>query len=92
MIQRDEETAQAKLFYAKLPDDIASRYCLLLDPMLGTRLDVLSDPVELAEPLSYVQLLVDPQSKRLKFSSTTESLKNESSSSTSFPAPKVFER
>jgi hypothetical protein len=35
LIQRDEETAQAKLFYAKLPDDIASRYCLLLDPMLG---------------------------------------------------------
>ena len=35
MIQRDEETAQAKLFYAKLPDDIQSRYCLLLDPMLG---------------------------------------------------------
>lgn len=35
LIQRDEETAQAKLFYAKLPDDIANRYCLLLDPMLG---------------------------------------------------------
>ncbi|GAA5987014.1 hypothetical protein JCM10908_000992 [Rhodotorula pacifica] len=36
LIQRDEETAQAKLFYAKLPDDIQSRYCLLLDPMLAT--------------------------------------------------------
>ncbi|GJN89597.1 hypothetical protein Rhopal_002584-T1 [Rhodotorula paludigena] len=36
LIQRDEETAQAKLFYAKLPDDIANRYCLLLDPMLAT--------------------------------------------------------
>ncbi|GAA6012520.1 hypothetical protein JCM8202_003357 [Rhodotorula sphaerocarpa] len=36
LIQRDEETAQAKLFYAKLPDDISSRYCLLLDPMLAT--------------------------------------------------------
>ncbi|GAA5866582.1 hypothetical protein JCM8547_005466 [Rhodosporidiobolus lusitaniae] len=36
LIQRDEETAQAKLFYAKLPDDIADRYCLLLDPMLAT--------------------------------------------------------
>lgn len=35
LIQRDEETHQAKLFYAKLPDDIAERYCLLLDPMLG---------------------------------------------------------
>uniref|UniRef100_A0A0H5FRQ7 uracil phosphoribosyltransferase n=1 Tax=Leucosporidium scottii TaxID=5278 RepID=A0A0H5FRQ7_9BASI len=36
LIQRDEETHQAKLFYAKLPDDIAQRYCLLLDPMLAT--------------------------------------------------------
>lgn len=36
LIQRDEETHQAKLFYAKLPDDIAERYCLLLDPMLAT--------------------------------------------------------
>ncbi len=35
LIQRDEETHQAKLFYAKLPDDIANRYSLLLDPMLG---------------------------------------------------------
>ncbi|OCH86023.1 PRTase-like protein [Obba rivulosa] len=36
LIQRDEETAQPKLFYAKLPQDIASRYVLLLDPMLAT--------------------------------------------------------
>ncbi|KAK4699779.1 hypothetical protein P7C70_g6478, partial [Phenoliferia sp. Uapishka_3] len=36
LIQRDEETALAKLFYAKLPDDIKERYCLLLDPMLAT--------------------------------------------------------
>jgi len=36
LIQRDEETAQAKLFYAKFPEDIATRYCLLLDPMLAT--------------------------------------------------------
>jgi len=35
LIQRDEETALAKLFYAKLPEDIAERYVLLLDPMLG---------------------------------------------------------
>ncbi|SCZ99025.1 BZ3500_MvSof-1268-A1-R1_Chr7-1g09359 [Microbotryum saponariae] len=41
LIQRDEETHQAKLFYAKLPDDIAQRYCLLLDPMLDL---VLSQP------------------------------------------------
>ncbi|UZJ53079.1 hypothetical protein CBS101457_002399 [Exobasidium rhododendri] len=36
LIQRDEETAQAKLFYAKLPGDIADRWVLLLDPMLAT--------------------------------------------------------
>ncbi|KAH9448373.1 hypothetical protein Pst134EA_027685 [Puccinia striiformis f. sp. tritici] len=35
LIQRDEETALPKLFYAKLPDDIQERYVLLLDPMLG---------------------------------------------------------
>ncbi|CAI2186857.1 5075_t:CDS:2, partial [Funneliformis geosporum] len=36
LIQRDEETAQPKLYYAKLPPDIESRYVLLLDPMLAT--------------------------------------------------------
>ncbi|KAI9633065.1 uracil phosphoribosyltransferase 1 [Dioszegia hungarica] len=36
LIQRDEETALPKLFYAKLPEDIAERYVLLLDPMLAT--------------------------------------------------------
>ncbi|CAO3573815.1 unnamed protein product [Mortierella alpina] len=36
LIQRDEETALPKLYYAKFPPDIASRYCLLLDPMLAT--------------------------------------------------------
>ncbi|KAF7297396.1 Uracil phosphoribosyltransferase [Mycena indigotica] len=35
LIQRDEETALPKLFYSKFPQDIASRYVLLLDPMLG---------------------------------------------------------
>lgn len=36
LIQRDEETAKPKLFYHKLPKDIAERYVLLLDPMLAT--------------------------------------------------------
>lgn len=36
LIQRDEETSQPKLFYSKLPHDIADRYVLLLDPMLAT--------------------------------------------------------
>nr|A5H0J4.1 RecName: Full=Uracil phosphoribosyltransferase; Short=UPRTase; AltName: Full=Pyrimidine-degrading protein 16; AltName: Full=UMP pyrophosphorylase; AltName: Full=Uracil catabolism protein 6 [Lachancea kluyveri]ABF58892.1 uracil phosphoribosyltransferase [Lachancea kluyveri] len=36
LIQRDEETALPKLFYEKLPDDIADRFVFLLDPMLAT--------------------------------------------------------
>ena len=36
LIQRDEETTLPKLFYDKLPEDIASRWVLLLDPMFAT--------------------------------------------------------
>lgn len=36
LIQRDEETAKPRLFYAKLPEDIKDRWVLLLDPMLAT--------------------------------------------------------
>lgn len=36
LIQRDEETSLPQLFYDKLPEDIAKRWVLLLDPMLGT--------------------------------------------------------
>jgi uracil phosphoribosyltransferase len=36
LIQRDEETARPRLFYDKLPEDIANRWVLLLDPMLAT--------------------------------------------------------
>ncbi|KAI8910295.1 uracil phosphoribosyltransferase-domain-containing protein [Gorgonomyces haynaldii] len=36
LIQRDEATAEARLYYAKFPPDIADRHCLLLDPMLAT--------------------------------------------------------
>lgn len=36
LIQRNEETAQPKLFYSKLPEDISTRKVLLLDPMLAT--------------------------------------------------------
>ncbi len=39
LIQRDEETAQPKLFYDKLPEDIAERWVLLLDPMFATGQD-----------------------------------------------------
>jgi uracil phosphoribosyltransferase len=36
LIQRDEITATPKLFYSKLPADIATRFVFLLDPMLAT--------------------------------------------------------
>lgn len=36
LIQRDEDTAEPKLFYVKLPPNIAKRYVFLLDPMLAT--------------------------------------------------------
>ncbi|KAF4509811.1 hypothetical protein G6O67_003948 [Ophiocordyceps sinensis] len=36
LIQRDEDTSQPKLFYDKLPADIAHRWVLLLDPMFAT--------------------------------------------------------
>jgi uracil phosphoribosyltransferase len=36
LIQRDEETCMPKLFYEKLPADIADRWVLLLDPMFAT--------------------------------------------------------
>lgn len=36
LIQRDEETCKPKLFYHKLPEDIAERWVLLLDPMFAT--------------------------------------------------------
>ncbi|MBP7708414.1 uracil phosphoribosyltransferase [Candidatus Pacearchaeota archaeon] len=36
LIQRNEETAEPMLFYSKLPEDIANRKVLLLDPMLAT--------------------------------------------------------
>ena len=36
LIQRDEETTNPRLFYEKLPSDIADRWVLLLDPMFAT--------------------------------------------------------
>ena len=38
LIQRDEETSKPRLFYDKLPEDIAERWVLLLDPMFATGL------------------------------------------------------
>lgn len=40
LIQRDEETSKPRLFYDKLPEDIAERWVLLLDPMFATGLSL----------------------------------------------------
>ncbi|KAL8827377.1 MAG: hypothetical protein Q9191_003226 [Dirinaria sp. TL-2023a] len=36
LIQREEDTSKPRLFYDKLPEDIAERWVLLLDPMFAT--------------------------------------------------------
>ena len=38
LIQRDDDTSRARLFYDKLPGDISERWVLLLDPMFATGL------------------------------------------------------
>ena len=35
-MMRDEQTHQPELYYCKLPNDVAERTCLLVDPMLAT--------------------------------------------------------
>ncbi|KAJ1929680.1 Uracil phosphoribosyltransferase, synthesizes UMP from uracil [Tieghemiomyces parasiticus] len=67
LIQRDEETAEAKLYYAKLPSDIASRYVLLLDPMLATggsairAIQVLLDHGVQEDRILFLNLLCAPE-------------------------------
>ncbi|KAI8978927.1 uracil phosphoribosyltransferase-domain-containing protein [Pilobolus umbonatus] len=67
LIQRDEETHQPKLYYAKLPKDIASRYVLLLDPMLATggsamqAVQVLLDNNVKEENIMFLNLIASPE-------------------------------
>ncbi|KAF8932458.1 Uracil phosphoribosyltransferase, synthesizes UMP from uracil [Dissophora ornata] len=67
LIQRDEETALPKLYYAKFPPDIATRYCLLLDPALATggsaikAIEVLLDNGVSEEKIVFVNLLCCPE-------------------------------
>ncbi|PWY96825.1 PRTase-like protein [Testicularia cyperi] len=67
LIQRDEETAKPKLFYAKLPEDIADRWVLLLDPMLATggsaikAIEVLIDHGVKAERILFLNLIASPE-------------------------------
>ncbi|KAK9236515.1 uracil phosphoribosyltransferase-domain-containing protein [Lipomyces kononenkoae] len=67
LIQRDEETAEAKLFYEKLPEDIKDRYVLLLDPMLATggsaimAVDVLVAKGVPVERILFLNLISSPE-------------------------------
>ncbi|KAG0679853.1 Uracil phosphoribosyltransferase, synthesizes UMP from uracil [Pichia californica] len=67
LIQRDEETAQPKLFYVKLPEDISERYVLLLDPLLATggsaamAIDVLIEKGVKPERILFLNVLASPE-------------------------------
>ena len=67
LIQRDEETALPALFYAKLPEDIAKRHVLLLDPMLATggsvckAIEVLKEHGVPEEKIIFVNLISVPK-------------------------------
>lgn len=71
LIQRDEETAQPKLFYDKLPADIAQRYVFLLDPMLATggsaamAVDVLIQKGVPQDRIMFLNLLAAPEGIKL---------------------------
>ncbi|KAG8937898.1 Uracil phosphoribosyltransferase, synthesizes UMP from uracil [Tulasnella sp. 408] len=75
LIQRDEETGLPKLYYAKLPEDVASRYVLLLDPMLATggsaikAVEVLKEHKVPEERIIFLNLISCPEGIR-KFCET----------------------
>ncbi|EEA24655.1 Uracil phosphoribosyltransferase, synthesizes UMP from uracil [Talaromyces marneffei ATCC 18224] len=66
LIQRDEETCQPKLFYDKLPADIAQRWVLLLDPMFATggsatlAVEVLKSRGVPEERILFINLIASP--------------------------------
>lgn len=70
LIQRDEETSLPKLFYDKLPEDIADRYVFLLDPMLATggsammAVDVLVSRGVLPSRILFLNLIAAPEGIR----------------------------
>lgn len=67
LIQRDEETSQPKLFYDKLPEDIAQRWVLLLDPMFATggsaimAVEVLKSRGVPEERILFLNLIASPE-------------------------------
>jgi uracil phosphoribosyltransferase len=67
LIQRDKVTKLPRLYYSALPEDIARRHVLLLDPMLATggtalaAIQVLLDAGVGEENIVFVTLLVSPE-------------------------------
>ncbi|GAA0742116.1 uracil phosphoribosyltransferase [Dactylosporangium roseum] len=67
LIQRDPVTKLPKLYYSKLPADLADRHVLLLDPMLATggtalaAIDVLIGAGVAQEHIVFVNLLSAPE-------------------------------
>ncbi|KAK6349776.1 Uracil phosphoribosyltransferase, synthesizes UMP from uracil [Orbilia brochopaga] len=67
LIQRDEDTSQPKLFYHKLPNDIAERWVLLLDPMNATggsasmAVEVLKSKGVAEERILFLNLIASPE-------------------------------
>lgn len=70
LIQRDEETCKPKLFYDKLPEDIADRWVLLLDPMNATggsatmAVDVLISRGVPEERICFLNVIASPEGIR----------------------------
>lgn len=67
LIQRDKVTKLPRLYYAALPEDIAQRHVLLLDPMLATggtalaAIQVLLDSGVAEERIVFVNLITVPE-------------------------------
>ncbi|KAL8972574.1 MAG: hypothetical protein Q9183_000467 [Haloplaca sp. 2 TL-2023] len=67
LIQRDDDTSKPKLFYDKLPEDIAERWVLLLDPMFATggsaimAVDVLKQRGVPEDRILFLNLIASPE-------------------------------
>ncbi|KAA6412062.1 MAG: uracil phosphoribosyltransferase [Lasallia pustulata] len=67
LIQRDEETSKPRLFYDKLPEDVAERWVLLLDPMFATggsatmAVDVLKSRGVPEDRILFLNLIASPE-------------------------------
>ncbi|MBO3735955.1 uracil phosphoribosyltransferase [Actinoplanes flavus] len=70
LIQRDKRTKQPHLYYKHLPDDIAQRHVLLLEPMLATAgsalaaVDVLAEAGVREDRIIMINFLSSPEGLR----------------------------